>query len=206
MTTKYPSRRAFLRSLGALSTFGLASRLDLVNLVAAANAQQAADYKALVCVFMFGGNDGNNTVVPIDSAGYAQYAAVRPATSGINLAQASLLPIQPVNIGTPFGLHPAMPEVQTLFTQRKLAILGNVGTMIAFRLGLQDAEILEKEFYPEVSANDLVNLANYNFITLAAHGQSPAPRIMLLAISYALVYVAVLLAATILIFSRRNLK
>ena len=130
MTTKYPSRRAFLRSLGALSTFGLASRLDLVNLVAAANAQQAADYKALVCVFMFGGNDGNNTVVPIDSAGYAQYAAVRPATSGINLAQASLLPIQPVNIGTPFGLHPAMPEVQTLFTQRKLAILGNVGTLV----------------------------------------------------------------------------
>jgi len=52
----------------------------------------------------------------------------------------------------------------------------------------------------------LPNLANYNFITLAAHGQSPAPRIMLLAISYALVYVAVLLAATILIFSRRNLK
>ena len=52
----------------------------------------------------------------------------------------------------------------------------------------------------------LPNLANYNFITLAAHGQSPAPRIMLLEISYALVYVAVLLAATILIFSRRNLK
>jgi hypothetical protein len=41
------------------------------------------------------------------------------------------------------------------------AILGNVGTMIAFRLGLTDAEILEKEFYPEFSATDFVNLPNY---------------------------------------------
>ena len=130
MKTSHPGRRAFLSSLGALSTFGLAARLDLLNLVAEANAQQAADYKALVCVFMFGGNDGNNTVIPIDTAGYAQYAAVRPASSGINLAQASLLPIQPVNAGTPYGLHPALPELQTLFNQGKLAILANVGTLV----------------------------------------------------------------------------
>jgi uncharacterized protein (DUF1501 family) len=130
MKTSHPGRRAFLRSLGALSTFGLAARLDLLNLVAEANAQQAGDYKALVCVFMFGGNDGNNTVIPIDTGGYAQYAAVRPGSSGINLAQASLLPIQPVNLGTPFGLHPALPELQTLFNQRKLAILANVGTLV----------------------------------------------------------------------------
>jgi uncharacterized protein (DUF1501 family) len=130
MKTSHPGRRAFLRGLGAVSTFGLAARLDLLNLVAEANAQQAADYKALVCVFMFGGNDGNNTVIPIDTAGYAQYAAVRPASSGINLAQTSLLPIQPVNLGTPFGLHPALPELQMLFNQQKLAILANVGTLV----------------------------------------------------------------------------
>ena len=53
-------RRAFLRSVGAMSTFGLASRLDLLNFIAEAEAQNASDYKALVCVFMFGGNDGNN--------------------------------------------------------------------------------------------------------------------------------------------------
>ena len=86
-------RRNFLRSLGALSSFGLASRLDLLNVIAQANAQTASDYKALVCVFMFGGNDGNNTLIPLDTAGYGQYAAARPASSGINLAQASLLPI-----------------------------------------------------------------------------------------------------------------
>ena len=70
----YSDRREFLRSLGALSAFGLASRLDLVNFVASAHAQAASDYKALVCVFMFGGNDGNNTLIPIDTAGYGQYA------------------------------------------------------------------------------------------------------------------------------------
>jgi uncharacterized protein (DUF1501 family) len=130
MAITFRNRRTFLRNLGAVSSFGLVARLDLLNFVAAANAQAAADYKALVCVFMFGGNDGNNTVIPIDSAGYAQYNAVRPASSGINLAQASLLPIQPVNLGTPFGLHPALPELQTLFAQRKLAILANVGTLV----------------------------------------------------------------------------
>jgi uncharacterized protein (DUF1501 family) len=125
-----PHRRAFLHNVGALSAFGLASRLDLVNLVASANAQVATDYKALVCVFMFGGNDGNNTLIPIDTAGYGQYSAVRPVASGINLAQASLLPIQPANLGTPFGLHPALGELQALFGQKKLAILANVGTLL----------------------------------------------------------------------------
>jgi uncharacterized protein (DUF1501 family) len=130
MKNAKPGRRAFLRSVGAMSAFGLASRLDLVNFIAEAGAQSAPDYKALVCVFMFGGNDGNNTVIPIDAAGYGQYAAARPASSGINLAQASLLPIQPVNLGTPFGLHPALSELQALFAQKKMAILANVGTLL----------------------------------------------------------------------------
>jgi uncharacterized protein (DUF1501 family) len=130
MTNANPGRRAFLRNVGAMSAFGLASRLDLVNFIAEAGAQSAPDYKALVCVFMFGGNDGNNTLIPIDTAGYGQYIAARPPSSAINLAQASLLPIQPINLGMPFGLHPALPELQTLFAQRKMAILANVGTLL----------------------------------------------------------------------------
>lgn len=122
------SRRAFLRNATALSAAGLASRLDLLNFVASADAQ-TADYKALVCVFLFGGNDGNNVVIPYDNAGYAQYAAVRTAASNTQLLQSALLPIQPVNTGTPFGLHPALTDLQTLFTQGKLAILANVGTL-----------------------------------------------------------------------------
>jgi uncharacterized protein (DUF1501 family) len=110
---------------------GLASRLDLVNLIASAQAQTApaSDYKALVCVFMFGGNDGNNTIIPIDTAGYASYANVRTVASGVQLAQSSLLPIQPANVGTPYGLHPSLGELQTLFSAGKLAILANVGTL-----------------------------------------------------------------------------
>ncbi len=130
MKTFDSSRRVFLRNVGSVSALGLASRLDLISLVANANAQSANDYKALVCVFMFGGNDGNNTVIPMDTVGYGQYANVRPASSGINLAQASLLPIQPTNVGTPYGLHPSLPEIQTLFSQNKLAILANVGTLL----------------------------------------------------------------------------
>src|SRR5450432_3742950 len=129
MTAKQTSRRTFLRNLAAMSAFGMASRLDLLNLVATAEAQSSSDYKALVCVFMFGGNDGNNTVIPIDTGGYGQYAAVRTVASGINLPKASLLPIQPTNVGTPFGLHPALGELQSLFNQNQMAILANVGTL-----------------------------------------------------------------------------
>jgi uncharacterized protein (DUF1501 family) len=129
MRANHPSRRDFLRNLAALSSMGLASRFDLLNVVASASAQQANDYKALVCVFMFGGNDGNNTLIPIDGAGYGQYAAARPTSSGINLPQASLLPLQPLKEGS-FGLHPALTDLQTLFNNNKMAVLANVGTLI----------------------------------------------------------------------------
>lgn len=124
-------RRSFLRNAAALTSLGLAARFDFMNFVASASAQSApaSDYKALVCVFMFGGNDGNNTVIPLDTGGYASYSNVRTAGSGIQLAQASLLPIQPANSSTPYGLHPALDELKALFDQRHLAILANVGTL-----------------------------------------------------------------------------
>ena len=83
-------------------------------------------------MFLYGGNDGNNTLVPFDPAGYAQYASVRAASSGIQLAQASLLPIQPAGLGTPFGLHPSLPELQALFNQRRLAVLANVAALTLY--------------------------------------------------------------------------
>jgi len=124
-------RRSFLRNAAALTSLGLAARFDLANLVASASAQtaSASDYKALVCVFMFGGNDGNNTVIPMDSAGYASYSGVRTAASGIQLAQSSLLPIQLANTPTPYGLHPSLEELKALFDARRVAILANVGTL-----------------------------------------------------------------------------
>jgi len=125
-----PGRRHFVQRAAALTAIGLGARLNLVDFVSEAHAQSTTDYRALVCVFLFGGNDGNNTVIPYDTAGYAQYSAVRSSSSGIQLTQASLLPIQPISSATPYGLHPNLPELQALFNQRKLAILANVGTLV----------------------------------------------------------------------------
>ncbi len=126
------TRRQFLQRSAGLTAGALAARvLPLATLAAAgqASAQAASDYKALVCVFLFGGMDGNSVVIPIDGAGYAQYSAVRPASSALNIAQGALLPIQPASLSTPFGLHPQLTEIAPLFAQKKLAVIANVGTL-----------------------------------------------------------------------------
>jgi uncharacterized protein (DUF1501 family) len=121
------SRRDFLKRSCCTAAAGFAAasfnRFGLVN----ALAQGAQDYKALVCVFLFGGNDSNNMVVPLSSSGYASYQQIR---SVLALPQGSLLPITPPSIGSPFGFHPQLPEVQALFNQQKLAVLANVGTLV----------------------------------------------------------------------------
>jgi uncharacterized protein (DUF1501 family) len=82
-----------------------------------------ADYKALVCVFLFGGNDSFNMVVPSSAAEYAAYAAAR---QNLAIPQSSLLPV-----GALHGLHPSMSEVATLFGQDEAcAIVANVGPLI----------------------------------------------------------------------------
>jgi uncharacterized protein (DUF1501 family) len=92
------------RKKGSLSF----SRFGLLN----ALAQNATNYKALGCVFLFGGNDSNNMVVPFDSAGYNAYKAAR---GGLAPAQGSLLPVTPASIGSPFALHPRFIGLQSLF-------------------------------------------------------------------------------------------
>ena len=125
------TRRDFMRRSGALGAAGLAARL--LPLAAASSIAQGAaafdDYKALVCVFLYGGVDGNNLVVPLDAAGYAQYAGVRTPASGVNLPQGELLPIQPANAATPYGLHPDLSDIHPLFAQGRLAVLANVGPL-----------------------------------------------------------------------------
>lgn len=135
------SRRTFLRRSGyALSAAALASKfkgLGLINALAQKNAP--TDYKALVCIFLSGGNDCNNTIVPLDATGYGQYSSARNA-SGLALASGSLLSITPPSIGTPFGLHPnlspevatpaAMPGLLPLWTAGKLAVVCNVGPLV----------------------------------------------------------------------------
>lgn len=122
-------RRTFLRGAAALGARGMVARLaPLSALAAAGNAHAAAeDYKALVCVFLFGGVDGNSLVIPADGQ-YAAYAAVRPASSGLNIAQSALLPM-PTSAGPVYGLHPDLAAIHPLFAQRRLAVLANVGPL-----------------------------------------------------------------------------
>src|ERR1700744_5217029 len=89
------SRRDFIRaSCCTAAALGVASNFSRFGLVSAL-AQSPSDYKALVCIFLFGGNDSNNLLIPNDSAGYTNYLNVRKAVSGggLALAQNTLLPI-----------------------------------------------------------------------------------------------------------------
>ncbi len=123
-------RRDFIRNsvcagLGAAASSG--AILDLQKILAATKlSANFTDYKALVCLFMYGGNDGDNTIVP-RGAGYNSYAAQR---TGLAIPQNEILPINPLNgDGREWGFHPRMTEMQSLFEQGKIAVLGNVGPL-----------------------------------------------------------------------------
>lgn len=121
------SRREFLKRTCCTAAAGVAaasfSRFGLIN----AMAQTSQDYKALVCIFMFGGNDGNNLIVPMSSTDYSAYLQTRAVLA---LPQASLLPVNPPSIGSPFGFHARLAEIQGLFANGQAAVLANVGTLV----------------------------------------------------------------------------
>jgi uncharacterized protein (DUF1501 family) len=125
------SRRKFIGSacaaVGATGVLSALAQLRLIGAVAA-DASSSTDYKALVCFFLYGGNDSNNLLIPNDSSGYASYAAQRTALA---IPQASLLGISPrTTDGRQWALHPSMPEAQALFSQGNLAIMANTGTLV----------------------------------------------------------------------------
>jgi uncharacterized protein (DUF1501 family) len=121
------SRRDFLRtSACALGGMALASSIEKFGIVHALTPQAATDYKAMVCVFLNGGNDGNNMFVSLDQ--YATYSGARNA-AGLAIPQANLLPVSPVSGGS-YGFHPNMPEMQSLFNSGKLAVLCNNGPLV----------------------------------------------------------------------------
>jgi uncharacterized protein (DUF1501 family) len=123
------SRRDLLRygACGLLGRAAFVSGFDRFSLISAMAAPAAAPagYKALVCIFMFGGNDSNNTIVPVDD--YASYASTRGVLA---IPQAQLLGISPKS-GRNFGLHPNLTSLQPLFQSKALAVLCNVGTLTA---------------------------------------------------------------------------
>jgi uncharacterized protein (DUF1501 family) len=148
--TSQASRREFLRRAGALSLLGPATPLAL-NLAAlgSASAQAASDYKALVCVFLFGGNDTYNTVLATDTASWNNYVSVRNqapdpialkavGTAPVGSAAAGspdrlggVLALNPVNPqGRSFAVHPLLVGVRDLFNAGRLAIVPNIGPLV----------------------------------------------------------------------------
>ena len=139
MTTQ-ASRREFLRTASALSLAGTATpwAINLATIGAASAQSVPTDYKALVCIFMYGGNDHSNTIIPVDNAGYQQYAQARGALA---LAQNTLLPLNaPANTsltGRQVAMRAEMGQsfaatqlgLKGLYDAGNLAVLANVGTL-----------------------------------------------------------------------------
>lgn len=126
-----PSRRQFLRQAGFGSLSSIPVLNTLVNLgaagrLAAATAPANGEYRALVCVFLAGGNDSFNVLVPREASAYATYQASR---SNLALTPAQLIDISPIGLPN-FAVHGGMPEIANLFSSGKAAFIANVGTLI----------------------------------------------------------------------------
>lgn len=130
MSTK-SSRRSFLRgasSLSALSAFPVAGSY-LSAMASASAASAAGDYKALVCIYLSGGNDHINTFVPYDPVSYNTYYAARQAVAGLAFSQAELL-AGPKQGGKQIGFNPNLPFIKSLADANQATVVANVGPLI----------------------------------------------------------------------------
>ena len=120
------NRRQFLKASGATAAFASCPGMAFAQGIG--TSAPFPDYKALVCVFMFGGNDSFNMVVPRSCAEYNVYAASR---QNLAIDSNDLLAINPLTPdGAQYGLHPSMAGLQTLFETNRAAIVSNVGPLI----------------------------------------------------------------------------
>ena len=138
------SRRAFMRRSSQLAAMGAASSyaLGLAGIGEAAAFSTAGDYKALVCVFLYGGNDHSNTLIPYDATNYGRYSAIRGGDGvnggGIALPRASLANTvlmprgnQTLTDDITYALAPTMPRLKARFDEGVMAPLLNVGPLVA---------------------------------------------------------------------------
>ena len=132
------SRRNFLgeascAAVGSSSLFSTLLNLRMTNTAASYRPghqliSNSNDYKALVCIFLAGGNDSFNMLLPGDDVSYAEYKKIR---ADLALAKDSLLPLDARDVdGKSYALHPSMPEVQKLFNDGSVAFVSNVGTLV----------------------------------------------------------------------------
>jgi uncharacterized protein (DUF1501 family) len=130
------NRRQFLRTASLASMAGITASPFLVglnSLAAMAQSTGTSDYKALVCVFLAGGNDGHGTVIATDPDSFAAFTQARSGAPGLAYPMGTLLPIVPrtSQSGRTFGLNPYLGGIQNLFTAGRAAIVANTGTLIA---------------------------------------------------------------------------
>jgi len=129
------TRRQFLRTASMASMAGVYVSpflLELNSLAAMAQQSTGTDYRALVCIYLQGGNDGHGTVIATDPDSYAAFVAARSGAPGLAYPLNELLPItlttpQP---GRTFALNPALGGVQSLFNAGRAAIVANTGTLV----------------------------------------------------------------------------
>ncbi|RYG35398.1 MAG: DUF1501 domain-containing protein, partial [Burkholderiales bacterium] len=120
------TRRAALKTLGLAASVGVPMMTPLLA-TGAASAQTADDYKALICIAQFGGNDQSNSVIPRSGAAYSSYQAGRPSLA---IPAANILPISPTGFSGPeLGFSPYLPNLRTLFEQGRCGVLANVGPL-----------------------------------------------------------------------------
>jgi uncharacterized protein (DUF1501 family) len=132
------TRREFIRqaACAAIGTAALSASIRDLRLMNAAVAQSSiTDYKALVCIFLAGGNDANNLIIPTIPAEYDNYAAIRTDVLAIPRSGGPpgslVIPLSPLSSdGHDYGLHPACPELATLFGEGRLAVVFNTGTLV----------------------------------------------------------------------------
>jgi uncharacterized protein (DUF1501 family) len=138
------TRREFIRqaACAAVGTVAISSCVRDLRFMNAAMAQSNVnDYKALVCIFLAGGNDSNNLVIPTIQSEYDSYASIRTSLLAVPLSGAPYNVLKlandvtgnyaPLNSdGHEYGLHPACPELRTLFGEGKLALMFNTGTLV----------------------------------------------------------------------------
>ena len=130
---RHLNRRRFLgeascAAIGSASVLSSILNLRLVGEVAAAEAPDADDYRALVCVFLAGGNDSFNMLAPVDATGYAEYAATR---GNVAVPQNRFLPLGgSLPDGRSLGLHDSMSGLKNLYSGGKAAFVANVGTLV----------------------------------------------------------------------------
>jgi uncharacterized protein (DUF1501 family) len=137
-----PDRRKFIQkticaALGGASVYSALGQLQLLQAATRATNYAFSDYKALVCVFLYGGNDGFNTIVPMSGPARTAYNATRPTgtgqigiSTGLHALSAPTTGAGSPGDGSAYGLHPNMPELATLFNAGHAAIVANVGTLV----------------------------------------------------------------------------